>query len=42
MTEKINLLEISILDKQVESLYKNKSLPEAEVKTLCDKVIFSQ
>ena len=37
MTEKINMQEISNLDKQLECLYKNKPLPEAEVKLLCDK-----
>lgn len=37
-SEKINLQEISSLDKQIEFLYKNKSLPEAEIKILCDKV----
>lgn len=39
MTEKVNFLEISALDKQLETLYKNKPLSEPEVKTLCDKVL---
>ena len=39
MTEKINFQEISVLDKQLELLYKNKPLPESEVKLLCEKVI---
>lgn len=39
-SEKINLNDIANLDQQIESLYKCKLLPEQEIKTLCEKVIF--